>query len=192
MVAQDQGFSPRENLLCMIKVMLTCLGHVEETLVPGSRPDVGGSLSSRNTNNGQPPSQAGGTVMSGRSAQASLGSHHLTWHINCLEILAIISISETFPSRPVGTTMCLSAQTTHWWSPTSTDSGVCVRAPFIGWLTGSSCGLRESSSHSEQSTSLGSSIREWTIFSRQALRPGNGGSTPRWWSSSGKNSTRRK
>ncbi len=60
--------------------------------------------------------------------------------------------------------MCLSAQTTHWWSPTSTDSGVCVRAPFIGWLTGSSCGLRESSSHSEQSTSLGSSIREWTSF----------------------------
>ncbi len=39
--------------------MLTCLRHVEETLVPVSRPDVGGSLSVHNANDGRFPHMLG-------------------------------------------------------------------------------------------------------------------------------------
>lgn len=36
--------------------------------------------------------------------------------------------------------MCLSAQTTHWWSPTSTTRGVCVHTHYTSWHTRRSLG----------------------------------------------------
>ncbi len=49
-ISQDQGHA----------AMLSCLRHVEETVVPVTRPCVGGSLSSRNAYNGRLPHGLGG------------------------------------------------------------------------------------------------------------------------------------
>ncbi len=56
------GFSPRGNPFHMIKVMRRCLRglrHVEETMFPVTRPCVGGSMSSRNANDGCLPHRLG-------------------------------------------------------------------------------------------------------------------------------------
>ncbi len=49
-ISQDQGHAE----------MLSCLRHVEETVVPVTRPSVGGSLSSRNADGGRLPHGLGG------------------------------------------------------------------------------------------------------------------------------------
>ncbi len=69
--------------------MLTCHRHVEETVVSVTRPHVGGSVSSRNTNNGRLPHGLG-------SGHEWLMSGHLTWHINCLEMLAVFQALKQF------------------------------------------------------------------------------------------------
>ncbi|KAI2650039.1 Transposon Ty3-G Gag-Pol polyprotein [Labeo rohita] len=74
----DQGHAPRA----------TYLRYVEETLVPKSGPGVGSSLPPCLTSDGCIPHR-GGAVMSGRSARGLWSGRHLSWHINCLEMLAV-------------------------------------------------------------------------------------------------------
>ncbi|KAI2668522.1 Transposon Tf2-11 polyprotein [Labeo rohita] len=72
-VAQDQGVLPEGKPTPHDQgdaVMPTCLRHVEETLVLVSGPGAGSSLSQRNASDRRIP-------------------HQLTWHINCLEMLAV-------------------------------------------------------------------------------------------------------
>ncbi len=79
--------------------MLTCLRHVEETVVPVTRPCVGGSMSSRNTNDGHLTHGLG----SGHEwplCPRSVGRSHLMWHINCLEMLAVFETLSPRPERP--------------------------------------------------------------------------------------------
>ncbi len=57
-VAQDQRVFPKGQPVLHDQghaAMLTCLRHVEETVVPVTRPRVGGSVSSRNAYDGQLP-----------------------------------------------------------------------------------------------------------------------------------------
>ncbi len=57
-VAQDQRVFPEGQPVSHDQghaAMLTCLRHVEETVVPVTRPRVGGSVSSRNANDGRLP-----------------------------------------------------------------------------------------------------------------------------------------
>ncbi|KAL0188431.1 hypothetical protein M9458_015530, partial [Cirrhinus mrigala] len=42
------------------------------------------------------PSPVGGAVMSGHPAEGLWSGHHLTWHINCLEILAVFQALKHF------------------------------------------------------------------------------------------------
>ncbi|KAL0163844.1 hypothetical protein M9458_039597, partial [Cirrhinus mrigala] len=79
---RTKGFSPRGNPLRMIKVT-----HVEETLVPESGPGAGRSLSSQNANDGCIPHRLGSDHGCGR---------HLTWNINCLEMLAVFQALKHF------------------------------------------------------------------------------------------------
>ncbi len=61
-VAQDHRVFPEGQPISHDKghvAMLMCLRHVEETVVPVIRPCVGGSMSSRNANDGRLPSRAG-------------------------------------------------------------------------------------------------------------------------------------
>ncbi len=96
MVAQDHRVFPEGQPILQDQghaAMLTCLRHVEETVVPVTRPCVGGSLSSLTTD----ASLTGwGVVMSGRSAQGLWEGPHLMWHINCLEILAVFQALKHF------------------------------------------------------------------------------------------------
>ncbi len=64
--------------------MPTCLGHVEETLGLVSGPGPGSSLPSRNASDGCIP------------ARGLWSGHHLTWHINCLEMLAVFRALKHF------------------------------------------------------------------------------------------------
>ncbi len=84
-ISQDQGHA----------AMLSCLRHVKETVVPVRRPSVGGYLLSRNANDGSLPHGLG-AVMSGRSAQGLWEGPHLMWHINCLEMLAVLIALKDF------------------------------------------------------------------------------------------------
>ncbi len=92
MVAQDHKVFPEGQPISQDQghaAMLSCLRHVEETMVPVTRPSVGGSLSLRNAHDGRLPHGLGGAVMSGRSAQGLWEGPHLMWHISCLEMLAV-------------------------------------------------------------------------------------------------------
>ncbi len=132
-----------------------------------------------------------GAVMSGRSAQGLWEGHHLTWHINCLEMLAIFrSLRHFLPDQwghhvlvRTDNTLVVSYINRQW----------CLRSCplyrlahwILLWAQGKLLSLR--------AVYIPGFLNQGVdIFSRQALRPGNGGSTPRWWSSSGKSSTRRK
>ncbi len=64
--------------------MPTCLRHV----VLFSGPGAGSSLSPRNASAGRVP-HGWGAVMSGHPACGLWSGRHLTWHINCLEMLAV-------------------------------------------------------------------------------------------------------
>ncbi len=90
MVAQDQRVFPEGKPFRMIKVTQRCLGNVEETVVPipGSR--VGIFMSSQDANTDA--SLTGwGAILEGRSRQVC-GNHHLSWHINRLEMLAVLAL----------------------------------------------------------------------------------------------------
>ncbi|KAI2668213.1 Transposon Ty3-I Gag-Pol polyprotein [Labeo rohita] len=88
-VAQDQGVLPEGKPIPRDQghaAMPTCLRHVEEALVPVSGPGVRSSLSPRTL--ATDASLIGlGAVMSGHPARGLWSSRHLTWHINCLEML---------------------------------------------------------------------------------------------------------
>ncbi|KAL0153220.1 hypothetical protein M9458_051474, partial [Cirrhinus mrigala] len=79
---KSKGFSPRGNPLRMIKVT-----HVEEVVVPKSGPGIGSSLSPRHASDRCIPHRLGG------------GHEWLlrqSWHINCLEMLAVFRALKYF------------------------------------------------------------------------------------------------
>ncbi len=103
-VAQDQGVFPEGEPALHDQghaAMLTCLRHVEETLVPVSRPVVGGSLSSRNANDGRLPHGLGGghecpLCLRSVGRPSSYVAHQLPGDVG-----RVLS-SKTLPSRPKG------------------------------------------------------------------------------------------
>ncbi len=94
MVAQDQGTLPQGKPALHDQghvAGLTCLRHVETTLVLVSGPGAGSSLSPRNA------SLTGwGAVMDGHPARGLWSGHHLTWHINWLKMLAVFRALKHF------------------------------------------------------------------------------------------------
>ncbi len=89
--AQDQRVSLRGNPFLHNQIhaaMLTCLDNVEETLgpVPGSH--VGSLMSSQDAND-RCVSHGLGSDLEGSSSQGLWKDHHLSWHINRLEMLAV-------------------------------------------------------------------------------------------------------
>ncbi len=70
--------------------MLTCLGNVEETLVPVPGSRVESVISSDASLMGW------GVILEGRSKQGLWKDHHLSWHINRLEMLAVFLALKNF------------------------------------------------------------------------------------------------
>ncbi|KAL0159179.1 hypothetical protein M9458_042904, partial [Cirrhinus mrigala] len=79
---KTKGFSPRGNPLRMIKVT-----HVEEAVVPKSGPGIGNSL---------PPRHASDRCIPHRLGGGHEWSLRQSWHINCLEMLAVFRALKYF------------------------------------------------------------------------------------------------
>ncbi len=97
-VAQDQWVLPEGKPASHAQghaALPSCLRHVEETLVLISGLGAGSSWSPRMLVTDASLTGWGG-VMSGRSARGLWSGHHLTWHINCLELLAVFLALKPF------------------------------------------------------------------------------------------------
>ncbi|KAI2658972.1 ORF V: Enzymatic polyprotein [Labeo rohita] len=90
-VAQDQGVSPRGNPLRMIKVTRRCLRALDMWRKPWflSQGPVLGAPCRRVTLATDASLTGWGAVMSGHPARGLWSGRHLSWHINCLEMLAV-------------------------------------------------------------------------------------------------------
>ncbi|KAI2664175.1 Protein P [Labeo rohita] len=97
-VAQDQGVSPRGHPFCMIKVTRQCLRALDMWEKPWflSQGPVLGAPCRRVTLAADASLTGWGAVMSGHPARGLWSSRHLTWHINCLEMLAVFRALKHF------------------------------------------------------------------------------------------------
>ncbi|KAI2646149.1 hypothetical protein H4Q32_030848 [Labeo rohita] len=95
---KTKGFSPRGNPLRMIKVTRRGLRALDMWRKPwflNQGPALGAPC--RRVTLATDASLTGwGAVMSGRSAQGLWMGHHLSWHINCLEMLAVFRALKYF------------------------------------------------------------------------------------------------
>ncbi len=91
-VAQDQRIFPEGKPPSHDHghaAMPTCLRHVEETLVLVSVPGAGSSLSPHNASDGRIPHWLGSGHEWPPCPHGLWSGRHLTWHINCLQMLAM-------------------------------------------------------------------------------------------------------
>ncbi len=88
---KTRGFSLRGNPLRMIKVTRRCLRALDMWRQPWflSQGPVLGAPCRRVTLATDVSLTGWGAVMSGHSARGLWSGRHLTWHINCLEMLAV-------------------------------------------------------------------------------------------------------
>ena len=97
-VAQDQGVFSEGKSISHDQghaAMPSCLGHVEETLVPHPGPSAGGFLSTRNAFDGCfPHGMAGGHEWP--LGERSLAGPLTFWHINRLEMMAVFRALKYF------------------------------------------------------------------------------------------------
>jgi hypothetical protein len=95
---RTRGFSPRGNPLRMIKVTRRCLRALDMWRQPWflSQGPVLGALGRRVTLATDASLTGWGAVMSGLPARGLWSGRHLTWHINCLEMLAVFRALEHF------------------------------------------------------------------------------------------------
>ncbi len=100
MVAQDQKVFPEGQPLLHDQghaAMLSCLGYVEETLVPVPGSRAACFVSSQDANDRCiSHGSLWGTIQEGRSSQSLWKDQHLSWHINCLEMLAVFLALKNF------------------------------------------------------------------------------------------------
>ncbi|KAL0176407.1 hypothetical protein M9458_028737, partial [Cirrhinus mrigala] len=95
---KTRGFSPRGNPLRMIKVTWRCLRALDMWRKPWSLsqgPVLGAPC--RRVTLAMDASLAGwGVVMNGHPARGLWSSHQLSWHMNCLEMLAVFRALKHF------------------------------------------------------------------------------------------------
>ncbi len=169
-VAQDQGVFPEGESASHDQchaAMLTCLRHVEENLVPVSRPGVGGSLSSCNANDGRLRHVLGSGhewPFCPRSVgrPSSIVTHQLPGDVGR------VSSSKTLPSRLKGTS-CACPHRQHIGGLLHKSAGGSALAPWLVhlvllWAQGKLLSLRAVyiPGHLNQGAD---------ILSRQGLRP---------------------
>ncbi|KAL0183550.1 hypothetical protein M9458_019246, partial [Cirrhinus mrigala] len=95
---KTRGFSPRGNPLRMIKVTRRCLRALDMWRNPWflSQGPVLGAPCRRVTLATDASLTGWGAVMSGHTARGLWRGHQLTWHINCLEMLAVFQALKHF------------------------------------------------------------------------------------------------
>ncbi|KAL0173474.1 hypothetical protein M9458_029442, partial [Cirrhinus mrigala] len=95
---KTRGFSPRGNPLRMIKVTRRCLRALDMWRRPWflSQGPVLGAPCRRVTLATDASLTGWGAVMNGNPARGLWSGHQLTWHINCLEMLAVFQALKHF------------------------------------------------------------------------------------------------
>ncbi len=95
---KSKGFSPRGNPFHMIKVTRQCLRALDMWRKPWflSQGPVLGAPCRRVMLTTDASLTGWGAVMSGHPARGLWSGHHLTWHINCLEMLAVFRALKHF------------------------------------------------------------------------------------------------
>ncbi len=165
-VAQDQRVFPEGQPLLHDQgsaAMLSCLGNVEETVVPVLGSPAGSFMLSQNAND--------------RCLSHGLGSDP-RGKLESRSVEGLASLMAHQPSEDVG---CISCSGLLHKSP----GVVCGHVHFTNWRAKSSCGPKGSCCLFEQLTSRGPTIWEQTSCQ-------DGGSTMRWWSWYGGSSARHK
>ncbi len=129
---KTKGFSPRGNPLRMIRVSRRCVRALDMWRKPwflNQGPVLGAPC--RQLSLATDASLTGwGAVMSGRSARGLWSGRHLIWHINCLEMLAVLSSTEIFPPRPERSP-CVGAHRQHSGGLLHQPPGGSALAPVV-------------------------------------------------------------
>ncbi|KAI2660345.1 enzymatic polyprotein [Labeo rohita] len=101
---RTKGFSPRGSPFCMIKVTRQCLRALDMWKKPWflSQGPVLGAPCRRVTLATDVSLTGWGAVMSGHPARGLWSSRHLTWHISCLEMLAVFRALKHFLPDLIG------------------------------------------------------------------------------------------
>ncbi|KAI2646282.1 enzymatic polyprotein [Labeo rohita] len=101
---RTKGFSPRGNPFHMIKVTWQCLLALDMWKKPWflSQGPVLGAPCRRVMLATDASLTGWGAVMSGHPARGLWSGRHLTWHINCLEMLAMFRVLKHFLSDLIG------------------------------------------------------------------------------------------
>ncbi|KAI2652678.1 enzymatic polyprotein [Labeo rohita] len=101
---RTKGFSPRGSSFCMIKVTRQCLRALDMWKKPWflSQGPVLGAPCRRVTLATDVSLTGWGAVMSGHPARGLWSSRHLTWHISCLEMLAVFRALKHFLPDLIG------------------------------------------------------------------------------------------
>ncbi|KAL0151945.1 hypothetical protein M9458_052752 [Cirrhinus mrigala] len=101
---RTKGFSPRGNPVHMIKVTRRCLRALDMWKKPWFlfQGPVLGAPCRRVTLATDAPLTGWGAVMSGHPARSLWSGRHLTWHINCLEMLAVFRALKHFLPDLIG------------------------------------------------------------------------------------------
>ncbi|KAI2646402.1 Transposon Ty3-G Gag-Pol polyprotein [Labeo rohita] len=140
---KTKGFSPRGNPFRMIKVTRKCLRALDMWKKPwflSQGPVLGAPC--RHITLATDASLTGwGAVMSGHPARGLWSSRHLTWHINCLEMLAVFRALKHFLPDLIGHHVLVRTDNTavvHYFNHQG--------GPFYSWRTRSLCGPRTNSS----------------------------------------------
>ncbi len=183
------GFSQRGNQFCMIKVKRRCLCALDmwKKLWFLSQGPVLGALCRHVTLTTDASLTGWGAVMSDCSAQGLWEGPHLMWHINCLEMLAVFQALKHFLPDLRGHHGLVRTDNTSVVSYIN-HQGVLLSRPLyrlacqiLLWAQGKLLSLRAV-------YIPGISIKEQTSFPDRGWDPGNGWSTPRWWSRFGRSS----
>ncbi|KAL0161017.1 hypothetical protein M9458_044742, partial [Cirrhinus mrigala] len=178
---KTRGFSPRGNPLRMIKVTRQCLRALDMSRNPWflSQGPVLGAPCRRVTLATDASLTGWGAVMSGHTARGLWRGHQLTWHINCLEMLAVFQALKHFlPDRNV----LVRTDNTTVVSYINHQGGLRSRPLYklvhqiLVWSRGKLLSLR--AVYLPGYLNVGADI-----LSRQGPRPGNGCFTPSVWSS---------
>ncbi|KAI2647949.1 Transposon Ty3-G Gag-Pol polyprotein [Labeo rohita] len=170
---KTKGFSPRGNPFCMIKVTRQCLRALDMWKKPWflSQGLVLGAPCRRVMLATDASLTGWGAVMSGHPARGLWSSRHLTWHINCLEMLAVFRALKHFLPDLIGHHVLVRTDSTAVVYYINHQGGLRLRPLYklahqiLVWSQDKLLSLR--AVHVPRHLNMGADI-----LSRQGLRPG--------------------
>ncbi len=157
---RTKGFSPRGNPFRMIKVTRRCLRALvmwKKSWFLSQGPVLGASCR-RKMLTTDASLTGWGAILEGRPSQGLRKDHHLSWHINRLEMLAVFLALKNFLENLSGHHVLVRSDNTSVVSYIN-HQGVYGHVHFANWHVKFSCGPKGSFRLFEQLTSRGPQCR---------------------------------